>query len=151
MPPEKLISFVTHVSTDLFKGGDKMAEAVEKVPGETRWTIATKALTGVLIVTGKTLRDIVGEKRFDEIWGQVWAGAGKASKEIADALGLAGNDAKSVAEAFQSVVLVSMGPEIESETIEATADKAVVRVTGCPWWNRFNELDQIYAARRPIL
>jgi len=32
-----------------WKGDEKMADAVEKVPAETRWTIATKVLTAAAI------------------------------------------------------------------------------------------------------
>jgi hypothetical protein len=33
-----------------------------------------------------------------------------------------------------------MGPEFEFETVEATAEKAVVRCANCPWWNRMKEM-----------
>jgi len=117
-----------------------MAEAVERVPAETRWAIATQALTGAVVATANVLLDVVGQERFNEIWKQIWAGSGKASKQVTDVLGLAGDDAKSVAETIQLVATVAMGPEFKLETVEATAEKAVVRCTGCPWWNRFKEL-----------
>ena len=117
-----------------------MAQAVEKVPAETRWTIATKALTGAVTALAKALRDALGQERYNEVYGQIWTEQGKASKQIADALGLAGDDAKSVAEAFRSVIIVAMGPEFKTEIVEATAEKAVVRCTECPWWNRQQEL-----------
>ena len=117
-----------------------MAEGVEKVPAETRWTIATQALTGAMVVTSKALRDALGQERYNEIHGQIWAEQGKAAKQIADALGLAGGDAKSVAETNVLVTLVAMGPEIKTETVEATEERAVLRNTECPWWNRFKEL-----------
>ena len=63
-----------------------------------------------------------------------------AFKEIADALGLAGDDAKFVAGTFALVSALAMGPELKFETVEATAEKAVLRGTGCPWWNRQKEL-----------
>jgi len=117
-----------------------MAEAVEKVPAENRWTMATHALTGAVIAGAKALRDVVGQERFNEIWGQIWAELGKATKQIADTLGLAGGDAKSAAETVALVSIISMGPEIKIETVEATAEKAVLRNTECPYWNRFKEL-----------
>ncbi len=117
-----------------------MAEGVEKVPAENRWTIATRGLTGAIVVTSKALRDVLGQERYNEVLGQIWAEQGKAAKQIADALGLAGDDAKSVAETNVLVTLVAMGPEIKIEIVEATAEKAVLRNTECPWWNRFKEL-----------
>jgi len=117
-----------------------MAETVERVPAETRWAIAAQALTGAIIATNKALLDIVGQEKYYEVTGQIWSELGKASKQVADALGLVGDDAKSVAETVQFVATVVMGPERKMETVEATAEKAVVRCTGCPWWNRTKEL-----------
>ncbi len=117
-----------------------MAEAVEKVPAETRWAIATQSLTGVYMALGKALVDIVGPERYEEINGQIWAAGGNASKQIADALGLAGDDAKSAAEIIQVVAGVVMGPEFKFETVEATAERVVLRSPECPWQNRAKEL-----------
>lgn len=117
----------------------EVAEGLEKIPAETRWAIATKAMIGGNVVLFKTLFDIVGQEKYNEMVGQMQTEGGKASKQIADALGLAAADAKSTAEAVQLVALVSMGPELKFQTVEATAEKAVIRGTGCPWWNRVKE------------
>lgn len=117
-----------------------MAQAVEKVPAENRWIIATKALTGAAIAAMKALRDALGQERYNEICGEIWAEQGKAAKQIADALGVGGRDAKSGAEALLLVINVAMGPEFKLETVEATAEKAVTKCTACPWWNRQQEL-----------
>lgn len=112
-----------------------MREAVEKIPAEKRWTISTKALTGAIIASGDMLREQVGREKFEEIWGRMWAEQGKAAKQIADALDADGEDAKSAAEALELVTDVSMGPEFK-RSVEGTAEKAVIRTTECPWWNR---------------
>ena len=116
------------------------AEALTGIPAETRWTVATKAMTGATAVTSKVLWDVVGQDQYDEMLVQIWTEAGKGSKEIADALGLTGDDAKSVAEAVRSVVIVSMGPECKYVSPEATPRRAVNRLTECCWWNRQKEL-----------
>ncbi len=117
-----------------------MMEVMEKVPAETRWTIATEALTGAMTAIDKVLLDIVGQEKFNEIVGQIWTEGGKASKQIADAFGLSGDDAKSMAETNSLVATVIMGP-FKLETVEATAEKAVVRCTECPWWSRAKEME----------
>jgi len=117
-----------------------MEVSVERVPAETRWAIATNAMAGALIATNKALLDAVGQEKYNEITGQIWGGGGKAFKQIADSLGLVGDDAKSVAEAFASVCIVAMGPEVKIEAVEATEEKTVLRGTGCPFWNRVKEL-----------
>ena len=118
-----------------------MTEVLEKFPVEKRWAIASQTLTGAIIATSKVLLDIVGQEKFNEIMGQVWSEGGKASKQVADALGLAGNDAKSMAAKCTSVGTVTMGPELKFETVEATAEKATIRCTECPWWNRAKEFE----------
>lgn len=118
----------------------KGSEAVTKIPAETRWTIATQGLTGATAVTAKALLDVVGQDKYNEIVAQIWTEAGKASKQTADAFGLAGQDAKSVAETVRLVTIVSLGPEFEFEIVEAKADKAVYRWTKCAWWNRMKEM-----------
>ncbi len=43
-----------------------MAEAVENFPAETRWTIATQALTGAVVATSKALLDAVGHESYNQ-------------------------------------------------------------------------------------
>lgn len=118
----------------------KGSKAVEKIPAEARWTIATQGLTGAYVATVKAMLDAVGRDKYSEMMVQIWTEAGKSSKQIADALGLAGHDAKSAAQTGVLVCIASMGPEFEFEIIEATAEKAAFRYHECPWWNRMKEL-----------
>lgn len=117
-----------------------MAQVGEKVSAETQWTIATKALTGAVTATDKALRDALGQEKYNEVCEQIWAEQGKASKQIADSLGLTADDAKSATEAVQAVVTMAISPEFKFETVEATPERAVLRCTECAWWNRQQEL-----------
>ena len=129
-----------------------MAQSVQDIPGEVRWTIATQALTGATVVGAKALFDVLGREKYDQAWPQIWSELGKASRQIADQLGLGGDDAKSLAETGVLVSTVAMGPEVKFEVVEATAEKAVLRNTECPWWNRFKELgisDDLCSAADP--
>jgi hypothetical protein len=38
------------------------------------------------------------------------------------------------------VCMCAMGPEVKVEEVESSADKTVMKVTECPWWNRMKEL-----------
>lgn len=58
-----------------------MAQSVEKVPAETRWAIATQALTGAVTAASKALRDALGQDKYNEVWGQIWAEQGKTAKQ----------------------------------------------------------------------
>jgi len=117
-----------------------MIDVKEKVPAENRWTIASQTMTGAIMTTNKILLDIVGREKYNEIIAQIWSEGGKASKQIADTLGLDGNDAESIAKTVLGVANVEMGPDFKLEMIEATTEKAIVRCTECPWQNRSREL-----------
>jgi len=117
----------------------EITQALEKIPAETRWAIAAKALTGVGTGTQKMLFDTVGQDKYKEMMAQFWGEGGKASKQLADALGLVATDARSTAEAVQLVASVSMGPELKFETVKSTAKETVLRIIECPWWNRVKE------------
>jgi hypothetical protein len=118
-----------------------MKISTEKVPPEARWATSGQGLSAALMVTNKALYDAVGKEKYEEIVGQIWAEAGKASKQIADAFGLTGDDVKAVTETWALVTTVLMGPEFKFETAEATAEKAVLRASECPLWNRVKELE----------
>ena len=122
----------------------QITEALEKIPAETRWTITGNALTGMSVGIMTALFDAVGQEKYNEIIKQLMTEGGGASKQIADNLGLAAVDAKSTAETFRTVLLVSMGPEFKFQIVEATAEKAVFRCTECAWWNRVKELGTAY-------
>jgi hypothetical protein len=122
----------------------EITEALEKIPAETRWTITGNALTGMSVGIMKALFDAVGQEKYNEIIKQLMTAGGGASKQIADNLSLAAGDAKSTAETFRTVLLVSMGPEFRFQVLEATAEKAAYRCTECPWWNRVKELGTPY-------
>ena len=116
-----------------------MKVSVENIPAETRWTIATQAMSGVAIAYSKALYDLAGPEQFNKINEQIWGQTGKGAKQIADALNMKGSDAKGVAEALSSVCMVAMGPEAKIEAVESTEEKTVMHITGCPWLNRVKE------------
>ena len=116
-----------------------MEVSVENVPAETRWTIATQALSGVVIAHMKALYDVAGPEQFNKIVGQIWGQTGQGGKQVADALGMKGDDAKGVAEAWAIVTTVAMGPEFKTEIVEASKEKTVLKGTGCPFLNRVKE------------
>ncbi len=61
-----------------------MAEAIEKVPAEMRWEIATKGLTGAIVAYSNALKNAVGEEKFNEFNAGLWYAAGKDAKQFAD-------------------------------------------------------------------
>ena len=59
-----------------------MTEAIEKVPAETRWEIATKGLTGACTAIINALKEAVSQEKFDEFQVGLWSQAGKGAKRI---------------------------------------------------------------------
>ena len=112
---------------------------VEQLPAETRWAIATKRLTGALTAYKNVMYNMAGKEKYNEIIGQIWGQIGQTSAEMAKSSGMHGENAKSAAEAFASTVMISMGPEYKIEEVEASEDKAVMKITQCPFWNRMGE------------
>lgn len=122
---------------NLVRGG----EAVGGIPAEERWKMATQGLTGAYVATVKAMLDAVGRENYNQIMVQIWSEAGKASKQVADAFGLDGQDASSAAEAARLASIASMGPEFAFEVTEATKERATFRYHECQWWNRMKELE----------
>ena len=117
-----------------------MTEAIEKVPAETRWEIATKGLTGACSAFGNALKGAEGEEKYNEFIRALWYEAGKGAKEFAATLGLATENAGDVEGITHLLARTSMGPEFKFEVVEATEDRCVGRATGCPWHERWKEL-----------
>ena len=112
---------------------------VDNVPAETRWAMSTKGLIGALVAHKNAIYNMAGKEKYSEIVNQIYTQIGQASAEIAKSFGMTGDNAKSAAEAGAMTCMCAMGPEFMIEEIEASGDKAVMKVTECPWWNRMNE------------
>jgi hypothetical protein len=118
----------------------QMAEAIEKVPAETRWEIATKGLTGACTAMMNALKGTLSQEKFDEFQVGLWFQAGKGAKELADTLGLTIENPRDIDEALALLAVTGMGPEFEFKTVEATDDRCVGKTTKCAWHERLKEL-----------
>jgi hypothetical protein len=117
-----------------------MAEAIEKVPAETRWEIATKGLTGAYVAIINALIGAEGEEKYNKFNRALWYEAAKDAKEFADNLSLTAENAGDIEGIMSLLAIASMGPEFKMEVVESTEDRCVGRATGCPWHNRWKEL-----------
>ena len=115
--------------------------ARDRFSTDTRWQIATKGLTGAYAMIAKAYKDALGEEKYNEFNGPFWKMAGAGGKQLAENLGTRCETAKDLAEVFLAGVVSSMGPEFEGEIVEASDDKAVVRYTKCPWFERAKEVN----------
>ena len=117
-----------------------MTGAIEKVPAEIRWEIATKGLTGAITAYGNALNGAEGEEKYNEFIRILWYEAGKGAKEFADNFGLSCESPRDVEEITELLAIASMGPEFNFEMVEATEGKCVGRSIDCPWHKRWMEL-----------
>jgi hypothetical protein len=117
-----------------------MTEAIDKVPAETRWEIATKGLTGACAVMTNALQNTLSPEKFDEFQVGLWTEAGKGAKELANSLGLTIENARDIDGVLALLAVTSMGPEFKFEVVEATEDRCVGRTTKCAWHERWKEL-----------
>lgn len=116
-----------------------MAEAIDKIPERTRWELATKGMTGAYIAISKALKDVAGQKGFDDFNGPLWYEAGKGAKEFAASVGMPAESAKDIEAIIHLLAQATMGPEFVFDVVEATQDKCVGSTTQCPWHKRWKE------------
>ena len=108
--------------------------SIKDIPAEARWEIATKAANIQSVVYDMLVRQIIGDK-IDEFWKAIMSEGGKGSKAMAESLGLPASNAKEIDEALGIISTILLGPEFESDILEANEDQVVVRLTGCPMLN----------------
>ncbi len=89
-----------------------MAEAIEKVPAETRWEIATKGLTGACTAMMNALKGTLSQEKFDEFQVGLWSQAGKGAKELADTLGLTIENPRDIDEALALLAVTGNGARV---------------------------------------
>ena len=117
-----------------------MTKALENVSFEERWKIATKALTGATHTESEALLNALGQEKYNEVMGAIWEEQGRACRELVESLGMTITSPRSVAEAQEAVVELTMGPELAMEITEDTPNRAVARCLECTWYNRQKEL-----------
>src|ERR1035441_10938056 len=91
------------------RGECAMPDKIDTIPEHTRWELATKGLTGAYIAISNTLKQAVGQKKFEEFNGALWHEAGKGAKEFADRFGLATENAGDVEAVMHLLAKASMG------------------------------------------
>lgn len=113
--------------------------SIENIPAEVRWEIATKSATAMTAAYGVFFERVLGDK-YNEIVKLIWIEGGKEAKELAEKLGLPVQDAQQVDEAWGILSKILYGPEIAWVTVESGKDRAVDRITSCPFLKRHKEM-----------
>ena len=118
-----------------------MADPIEKVPAEARWQMATKGLTGAVSAYSRTIRETMGDDKYLEFSSGVWGKAGEGAKQFAESFGFSAKNAPELADLTEAFAMSILGPEFKTEYVESSKDKAVVKLTMCPWHERAKEMN----------
>ena len=120
--------------------GQSAADSLEKIPMEVRWKVASSTGVSNSVRFWKYRYDTEGQEQY---MGKQKAGsqaAGARLTGLANSLGLAGNDAKSIVEKWSTLLPLWSGPSQKYEIVEATAEKARVQCTNCAYWNAMQQM-----------
>ena len=125
---------------------------MEKIPVEKCWEITTKALTNIIVLRGDKMMPpllgigegiiapVMGLEKYLEINTKIWSDGGKLIFPMfKEMFNIPVEDAIGAAKLYLVVVRLQAGPEGKGEIVEATPERAVVRWTKCPWWERYIE------------
>jgi hypothetical protein len=115
--------------------GQSIEAYLEKVPVETRWSMATGGLIYWSVTYFKEIYDTRGREQYLEHWKKnspLVAARGRAN---AERLGMTGSDAKSAVEIIPAYLIFVYGPNQKYTMVEATAEKARVQCVNCELWN----------------
>ncbi len=112
---------------------------VNQIPLETKWALATQALTGALSAHLDALYNAVGKESYVEIIRRIWTQLGQGSASVVQSMDMKVDNARLVGKAGVTLCMCAMGPEYKIEEVEARENRTVMKITECPWKNRMNE------------
>lgn len=113
---------------------------IDNIPAETRWAVATQALTGAITASGAAYEQVVGEEGYKQVATAIWREGGKGSGQLVESMGLPRpTDAPGLYAVTETLIQLIMGPEFAAEVTESSPERVVARVTSCPFANRAAE------------
>jgi hypothetical protein len=101
------------------------------VPDEVKWRLAAACAATLPAMYDTAFRSIVGE-RYDEIEQDIWMDLSRTVARIARDLSLPVDTAHDLAETMRTVQTILFGPDFMSETLDISADGAVILTKRCP-------------------
>jgi len=111
-----------------------------QIPFEEKWAMAARGLTAAMVAHLDALHKAAGKAQYTEIIRQIWTQIGQGAAADVERMGMETDNAWQVAEAGVTFCMCAMGPEYQIEELEASEDRAVMKITECPWNNRMGEL-----------
>lgn len=132
--------------------GETSKELLEKIPDEKRWSINARILTGLYVMRGTNIMPTLLGKE-EGILAPVWGwekileinnkimgrGGRKLFSFVKEKFNIQVEDAVGAAKVVIVAATLLQGSEYTAEIVEATPERAVIRVTKCAWWERYKE------------
>ncbi len=120
-----------------------MAEIFEKIPIETKWAIFADGVVGGVVMRGeKIIAPVLGKQKWLEINEKAWGESGKRLfPRVQETLNISGEDAGGATKLAMVAIALVGGAKFTAELVEDSKERAVVRTTNCPWWEKYQELD----------
>ena len=129
-------------------------ELLEKIPPEKRWAITAKLLTSLNVIQGeKNTAPIIGKgeninspvkgaETWTEINTKIFGGFFKWWwTRVQEMFNIQVEDAADAVKFVNVTAPLQSGPEWEFEYHDVTRERAAIRVTKCPWWERYTEYE----------
>jgi hypothetical protein len=116
-------------------------EILKKITAEERLAWATKTHMATLVIRGETIfAPMIGAEKYKEINTNVYGEGGKIMfPMVKGAFNILVENAIGAADLIDVVTNVSMSTEFESERVEESPERTVVRTTKCPWMELYKE------------
>ena len=110
--------------------------AIDRVPVENRWRLATAGAMDLAMAYSVAVRSTVGEafgEALDEMEVEFWQHAGLEQVTIARAFGFPLRNAREVAEAFTTISILYQGPQLGvARILDSGEDSALIAMDACP-------------------
>jgi len=104
------------------------------LPVYRRWEVAARTLTHLATLYSQVIKEEVGLETYYRISKEVWSEIGRSLTHLLRPLKIDYRDAGSVHHAVRMFSQAVMGPELEFDHVEASRDRSVIRIYGCPWY-----------------
>ena len=129
-------------------------ELLEKIPAEKRWATTAKILTSIHVIQGEKntapiigkgesiIAPVKGAETWTEINVKIFGGFFKWWwPRIQEMFNIQVENAVDAAKFTYVTASLQSGPEWEFEYPEVTRKRAALKVTKCPWWERYTEYE----------
>ncbi len=137
-----------------------MAELLKKIPPEKRWALAAKNIWRFWVLRGDKIfapslsrvegiiAPVLGREKWIEINQMMIREGGRTFYPmVKEMFNIPVEDAVGATKLYIVAALLFTGPEFQFEIIEATRERAVIKITKCPLWDGYEELEVIPEVR----